>query len=323
MFHSVYGLRIKSDLKIPGLLPENGKKGYDIRVFFQRSPAIDVFNDIERCDPHFTGRYFDENGNPTLRVWKGDSDGSYLFRYADGTEFRISGNGREVWANWPDSLSLEDTATYLLGPVFGFILRLRGEVCLHASAIAIKDRAVCILGPGGAGKSTIAAAFALRRYPIVTEDVLVIDTSSREILVKPGYPLIRLWPSSVKMMLESAHALPALTPNWDKRYLDLTRDGLKFQNEPLPLGAVYFLEERRESSDCPKISIKPIQSGLIDMVANAYTTYLIDKEMRAREFELIGQLVRNIPIRSLTPHSNPSWLPDLCEAILSDINDMS
>ena len=41
----------------------------------------------------------------------------------------------------------------------GFVMLLRGIVCLHASAIAIDDEAIALLGPAGSGKSTTAAAF--------------------------------------------------------------------------------------------------------------------------------------------------------------------
>ena len=51
-----------------------------------------------------------------------------------------------------------------LGPVFAFVLRLRGAVTFHASAVRIGD-AVAFLGPQGAGKSTTAAALALRGCP--------------------------------------------------------------------------------------------------------------------------------------------------------------
>ena len=35
----------------------------------------------------------------------------------------------------------------LLGLILGFVLRLRGVTFLHASAIAVRDRAIALLGP--------------------------------------------------------------------------------------------------------------------------------------------------------------------------------
>jgi dephospho-CoA kinase len=52
---------------------------------------------------------------------------------------------------------------------------LRGVVCLHASAVAIGDEAIALLGPAGSGKSTTAAAFAERGYSVLAEDVVTLD----------------------------------------------------------------------------------------------------------------------------------------------------
>ena len=74
-----------------------------------------------------------------MRVFRVRDGQYYKFCYADETEFVVDKAGTEVWAAWREPLTLEDTATYLLGPVMGFVMLLRGVVCLHASAVAIGD----------------------------------------------------------------------------------------------------------------------------------------------------------------------------------------
>jgi hypothetical protein len=54
------------------------------------------------------------------------------------------------------------------------------------------------------------------------------------------------------------------------------------------------------------------------LVMNTYTNYLLDKEMRAREFELLGRVVDNVPLRSVVPNAEPALVPNLCQAILED-----
>ncbi len=52
--------------------------------------------------------------------------GTYFrFQYTDGTEFVIDRRGGRIWATWSAAGTVEDMATYLLGPVLGFVLRLR------------------------------------------------------------------------------------------------------------------------------------------------------------------------------------------------------
>jgi hypothetical protein len=66
----------------------------------------------------------------------------------------------------------------------------------------------------------------------------------------------------------------------------------------------------------------PLHAGLIELVANTYTNYLLDQEMRAREFDVLGRLIKNVPLRKLKPHSDPARLPDLCQFILVDFRSL-
>ncbi len=299
-----------------------GTDNFDIQVLFGRMPEWINQRDALSETIWHTSPFLNEEQQPGLRTWKYDDLGYFKLLYSDGTVFIVDRNGAEVWTEWPEPLTLEDTATYLLGPVLGFILRLRGVTCLHASVVGINDKAVTIIGVAGAGKSTTAASFARMGYPILTEDVAAVDDEGDRFLIRPGYPVIRLWPSSVEMLFGEPDALPLMTPNWDKRYLDLMKDGFTFQKESLPLGAVYFLQERTADPSAPIIEPVAPSVGLIDLVTNAYTNYLLDKDMRAREFDLLGRIVQRIPLRRVTPHTDPARLPDLCRAIITDFEKL-
>jgi hypothetical protein len=261
-------------------------------------------------------------GAPGLAVWEA-ADGRYLrLRYADGTEFLVSRSGTEVWAAWPEPLTLDDTATYLLGPILGFVLRLRGAVSLHASAIAVAGRAVALLGQAGAGKSTTAVAFARRGNPVLSDDVTPLDDRVGAILAQPGNPRLRLWPTSAQFLFGAADALPRLTPNWDKLYLDLGENDFAFQETPLPLGAVYVLGPRSRDTRAPFVELLSPQECFMELVGNTYVRYWLDRAMRAREFELLGRLVRSVPVRRVVPHEDPARLPALCQVILDDFHGL-
>ncbi len=321
-FNAVYQFRLISNAIIPGLELCFKSCQSDLRIMIGQMP--DWLEDkVSSATVWNSSPFLDDDDEPGLNTWKLSGGKYFKLLYRDGTTFIIDREGTEVWTTWPEPFTLEDTTTYLLGPVFGFILRLRGITCLHASVVAINDQAIAIIGVAGAGKSTTAASFAKMGYPVLTEDVAALDDEGDRFYVRPGYPVIRLWPSSVEMLFGAPDALPLMTPNWDKRYLDLTREGFRFQNEPLPLGAIYFLQERSDDPDAPIIEPVSPQTGLIDLVANAYTNYLLDKDMRAREFDLLGRIVQRIPLRKVTPHSDPARLPDLCRAIIADFENIA
>ena len=318
-YSSVYGLTIQLNQQIPGIAVENSTAVQpDIQITFGampswfRSEASDKVIWYVNPDPAL-------GESPRLVVWKLPAVDHYHVRYADETEFLIDKRGTRIWATWPSqSLTVEDTATYLLGPMMGFVLLLRGCISLHASAVAIDDRAVAIVGPAGAGKSTTAAALADQGYSILAEDVVTLQDLNDEFLVQPAYPCIRLWPSSVKALYGEGTELPKLTPTWDKCYLDLTQDQYQFQKHALPLSAIYLLDERIDEPSAPFVRELSQSEAMVSLIANTYATYLMDKTMRAREFDLLGRVLKSIPVRKVVPHTDPALISNLCKTIITD-----
>ena len=311
---SVYGLGIIANSRIPGV-PPSTIESEDIRISLGSLPAWLQRVSATQIETSYVADYKSECGEPALRVFRVLDGKYYRFCYADQTEFVLDKAGTEVWAKWCEPLTLEDTATYLLGPVMGFVMLLRGVVCLHASAVVVGDEAIALIGPAGSGKSTTAAAFAKQGYNILAEDVVTLDDRGDHFLVRPGYPCIRLWPAAVKALYGSETHLPKLTPNWDKCYLDLREN---FRREPLRLGAIYHLGERRDDVAAPFVQTLDRADGLMSLVANTYATKLMDKQMRAREFELLTCVLNHVPLRRVTPHTDPARIPDLCSRILEE-----
>lgn len=318
---SIYGLGVVANRTIPGV-PAAPIAWEDVGLTFGSLPTWLYEASATQIETSYVAEYKDEYGNPALRVFRVLDGEYYRFLYADQTEFVVDRNGTEIWADWRDPLTLEDTSTYLLGPIMGFVLLLRGLVCLHASAIAIGDDAIALVGPAGSGKSTTAAAFSDRGYSILAEDVVTLDDRSDHFLVRPAYPCIRLWPASVKALYGSETHLPRLTPNWDKCYLDLTERPEQFQQQPLRLAAIYQLSERRDNGKAPFVEHLDRAKGLMSLVANTYATKLMDKQMRAREFELLTRVLNNVPLRRVTPHTDPALIPELCDSILNDFESI-
>lgn len=318
---SIYGLGVLANRPIP-TVPHASITAADVRVSFGVLPAWIETLHPDQVEHTYVADYTDENGNPMFVFSKLRGGKFYRFTYADDTEFVIDHAGREIWTTWQEPLTLEDTTTYLLGPVMGFVLLLRGLVCLHASAIVIDGAALALVGPAGAGKSTTAAAFSARGFSVLAEDVVTLDDRADRFLVRPAYPCIRLWPASAATLYGSRSALPPLTPNWDKLYLDLTQQSGQFEREPRPLAAIYLLEERSKDPRAPFVETVDRTGGLLSLIGNTYGTKLLDKQMRAREFDLLSRVMANVPLRRVTPHKDPGRLGELCDRLLSDFESL-
>jgi hypothetical protein len=327
LFYLAFGLRLQSDQPIPGLIPLPDLSGVDVEVCLGGFPPW--LGDLTQAQPTlwYVSPILNRQGQPIVKVWQLDGEAYFWLSYDDGVEFVVDRPGARIWARCPPAAPPEDLAVYLLGPVLGFLLRLRGITCLHASAVEVDHQALALVGPQGAGKSTTAAGFAHLGLPVLADDVVTLCRQGDLFMVQPGYPRLRLWPQAVNHLYGSPEALPRLTPEnsldpaWDKRYLDLTGDGLRFQGQPLPLGAVYLLGERDESG--PRVDAVSPGEGLMALVANTYRTELLDKAMRAEEFEVLARLVAQVTLRRVTPHPDPASLPRLCQVILEDFRALT
>jgi len=318
-----FGLHLHSNKLIPGLVALPTMPEVDVQVWLDLTPLWLKEISLESPETWFVSAAQNQDGKPVLTIRQLLSGAYFQVTYYDGTEFIINQIGTEIWATWLDTLTLEDTATYLLGPIMGFLLRLRGVVCLHACSIKVGDKCLAIVGPAGAGKSTTAAAFAKAGFSILSDDVVALWERERSFLVQPSYPRVRLWPKSVEILYGKPDALPCLTPNWDKRYLDLTQEGYQFQQQPLPLGAIYILGSRSSDAAAPFIESLPVQASIITLIANTYGKGLLDKGMRAKEFDLLSRLVVNVPVRQIIPHSDAAYLSKLCEVIVEDFQGLN
>jgi hypothetical protein len=316
VFHSVFNLLVRSNYPVPGL-PLSSEMGTvpDLELFLTVDPRIAETIPTALEDVVYVSTYTDNDGQPALRISK-SADGEFLhMEYSDGAQFWLDRQGTRVWATWSAPLLVEDVATYLLGPVLGLVLRLRGVICLHASAVALENRAVAFVGSEGSGKSTTAAALACRNHPVMSDDVVALTESKNGFLVSPAYPYLSLWSDSTEMLFGHADALPSFSPRYEKRQLGLGEKNLAFAARPLLLGAIFLLADRRAEDSAPFIQPVAPQEGMMRLVADSYATNLLDPSMRAREFELLGRLLAVIPVFRLHPHQLPSRIDSLCDLV--------
>src|SRR5437867_3816771 len=145
----------------------------------------------------------------------------------------------------------------------------RVQVCLHASGLVADGRAFAVLGAHGAGKSTLAAAFAARGLAVLSDDVIPLSEVNGGFQAGSGYPRVRLWPASVAALTAIDESAPALPSDWgDRRYhLDIAQQGYRFQSTPVTLEAIYALAGRSDSSGAPHVIPLSGEEAMMALVA--------------------------------------------------------
>lgn len=315
--HSLYGLCLSANQPIPSLPVLRGSPNPEVEIHLNANS--DVSSSVFSLNPNsfYVSPILNDDGQPIVRVGK-LGDQSFCFFYDSGARFAVRHDGREIWAEGPEGYSVEDLATYLVGPVMGFVLRLWGILPLHASAIAVDGRAIALVGSQGAGKSTTAAAFAKMGFAILSEDVVAVIEEGKRQMVQPGYPRVNLWPESAETIFGCVHGLPQVTPTWGKHFLALNVSQHQFQEKPLELAAAFILRDRIPGALKPKIERIAPSSALTLLVANTCANYLLDAAMRRTEFLQLGQMLRKTPVFQVCPPDDPSRVLELCEAISAE-----
>lgn len=319
--YSLFGLQLETDRPVPGLAVSRRRSHADLRLWLRSMPQGLHERLASSSRLWYVSALRDERGEPALRIRTLEAPAQFHFCFAGGHEFLVDGAAREMWVNWSETSTMAAAVQDLLGPVLGFVLRLRGVVPLHASVIAADGQAVALLGPERVGKSTTAAAFATRHYAVLSDDIAALCEVNGRYAVQPGFPWVRVRLEAVDSLSTMPGGLPPLVLTDDGRHFDLrlTGNGYRFQSRPLPLGAIYVLAERSTDSTAPFVESLSPADTLLTLVANTWAGRLLNKAMRAREFDLLGRLAGHVPLRRVVPHADPRRLPSLVDAIVDDL----
>lgn len=270
-YHSVFGLRVRSDVPLPELVGSEPCSNPDVIVRLGGIPGrTDVPQGVR---PH--------EGGVLLVV-----DNVARYWIANGSEIAV-----EPAAGAPD----RNVRLYLLGSVLGLLVHQRGLLPLHANAVEVGSRAFAFMGASGAGKSTLAAWFHDGGHRIIADDVCVVRfADDGRPQVCPGVARLRLWREALDATGRDVAAYPRSflgEDSPDKYDVALTARGAS--DTPVALAAVYLLEK----SDSLRIEPLTGVAAAEAVFANTYRgTYIRMAGSSHDHWSACVQLVRNTPI---------------------------
>ncbi|HTW95506.1 MAG TPA: hypothetical protein VMD30_11965 [Tepidisphaeraceae bacterium] len=296
--YTAYGLRIESDIPLPGLIshsPDSGPPDLLIR----RGPV----------DPSPADGAEDVTP-PSDEVCRRASAEEICIHY-EGLATLLIRRGKEITVDPVPDAPAGLIRLALLGPAFGAVLHQRGFLVLHASAVRIGQKTVAFVGDKGAGKSTTAAAFTHRGYSLVADDIVAVEP--RDFLVHPAFPLLKVWSETARHFRASTSDLEQFHPSLEKFALPASD---QFSAVPAKLAAVFSLY------DGPTLSIDPLsgQAAFMELVKHSYLLSLLrSTQTAAAHFKQAVHVAGGVPIcRLVRPRSLPA-LDDILAAVVDHV----
>jgi hypothetical protein len=245
------------------------------------------------------------------------ADGSEFLRWPDLFEFMITHNGRSVVWGFLERATVESFQTYLLAPVLSFALVKQGYEPLHATTVVIDGRAVAILGDGGQGKSTLAAAFVQAGHQILTDDLLLIRDVGGILYGFPGPPRIKLFPDVARRFFPDQAPCSLMNPETEKLIVPLEQG--QWHTGPAPLHGFLLLREPDEPVHGSHLTRLSGTHSLLGLVRSTFNARIANPDRLRRQFLAAREWAARIPVRCLTYPKTLAVLEQVRQAIVSDV----
>jgi hypothetical protein len=192
-----------------------------------------------------------------------------------------------------------DVRLFLLESVLGLIGHQRGFLPLSAACVALGGRAVAICGAHHVGKSTYAAALALRGFQVVADSVTVVSAEAGPpAQVLPTAARLKVWPDSLAA-LQVPLARSALVRAGQGRYYFEAAARRPEPGQPVPRLASIIVLDRRAPPAPHRISPEETRTALRRAIG--YRTYLDCLPERATTYQAVDELAGTVPAYRVAP----------------------
>ncbi|MFQ5946352.1 MAG: hypothetical protein ACE5NC_08900 [Anaerolineae bacterium] len=248
-------------------------------------------------------------------------DGSDYLRWSGLFEFLVSPDGRRIACHSLTRASAEAFHAYLLGQVLSFALIKQGIEPLHSTAMVIDGEAVGFVGDTGYGKSSLGAAFLQAGHSLLTDDLLVLKDEGNRFVAYPGPPRIKLFPGIARSLLGERVTGTPMNNQTPKLVIPLDQNGTLLPQGAFPLKAMYVLTPPPASSRGHRITIRLLspRRAFVELLKNTFNTMVVDRERLRGQFNLAARLASKLPVKSLSYPRRLDRLPEVHEAIQSDL----
>lgn len=246
---------LTSDIPLPEL-PLSSSPGLPVNILLGKVPEA-------LAEPTFS--------NPTFTA----SHSELLMHLPGVAKYYVQDGERVTIEPAPGSSAL-DIRGYLLGTTFAILCHQRRLLPLHACAVRMGSGTVAFLGDSGAGKSTLAAFLVERGFPLVADDVCLLDPDAEPgARVIPVAPWLKLWRTSLDVLGRDEDGLSRTFKDEEKFRLPV--GGVNQAAEKrLALSALVVLKRNAAPGTAPTLVPVRAAQSVVESMRFTFQQYLLD-----------------------------------------------
>jgi hypothetical protein len=267
----------------------------------------------QQCSLIYSSPFRNPTGESTAHLFR--SDFQEALRFTGAGDFLIGTDRIEAFL---EGARLDLAELRFLGPVLSYWFERQGFPTFHASAVAVNGRAVAFVSRHGGGKTGLAAAMVQAGFPLLTDDLLVLEEGEGGWEARPSYPEMRMWPDEAAHFVGPPEDLPLVQADSEKRRVTLGEDGFgSFLDASVPLACIW-LASRRPEGDDGGIEIQPVSrsEALIELVRHSFSPRLVEAAgLQPARLDRLARLVRAVPVRRLVYPSGFDRLPEVIRSL--------
>jgi hypothetical protein len=202
------------------------------------------------------------------------------------------------------------------GTLLAFVLALRGEAVLHASAVQIDDVALGFVGASGMGKSTMATLLCAAGARLITDDLLRLDLTRTPPGCALGATELRLRKAADELSARFTIAPP-------RRSTGDARDALATPaslDEGLPLAALIVpVPDRSPGRSQAAIERLSPKDALLLLSRFPRLLGWQDDTVLGRSFDQLADIVAGVPVHLAWLPWGPPFHEDLVTDLLENV----
>jgi hypothetical protein len=205
----------------------------------------------------------------------------YLLWARDYGRVLISADGLELLCE-PDPDNA-DWATIVSAQALPLAATLRGLEVMHAAGVVLDGRAVLVMGPAGAGKSSLAAALLRAGGELLSDDVVALRLSGDALVAHAGSVALQLRAAEDERLSDEERAAlgrPAGSAEEKRRYVSGEAP------DAAPLGCVFLLEREPRGPAVERLgAVDPFE-----LIASTFNLSVRTPERLRRQLDVVSAI---------------------------------